>query len=308
MKYLMYKLTFPNGIHIGNGRLSSSDITIHSDTLFSAMCIEALNIGGEEMLNRVVNEVKNGRLMISDALPYISDTIYIPKPMCRVSGKEQDISLKKEFKKLEYIPQNKLCEYMRGEINPIELNNEFSKLGSRDLYQKVSLKYDEDNELYSVGTYKFNKNCGLYVVVGYDGDFAEKTTETVMQSLQFSGIGGKRSAGYGRFEYEKSEVPFADMLSSDRGRYMTISTCMAADNELERALDGASYKLIKRSGFVQSQTYSDMPLKKRDFYMFSAGSVFKNKFSGDIFDVSINGKHSVYKYAKPVMLGIGGAR
>ena len=55
MKYLMYKLTFPNGIHIVNGRLSSSDITIHSDTLFSAMCIEALNIGGEEMLNRVVN-------------------------------------------------------------------------------------------------------------------------------------------------------------------------------------------------------------------------------------------------------------
>lgn len=306
MKYVMYKLTFPNGIHIGNGKLSSADITIHSDTIFSAMCIEMLNIGGEEALHNFMDMAKNNQLVISDAFPYISDKIYIPKPMCRVDGKNRDISLKKEFKKLEYIPYDKFVDYLSGNINPAEINSEYSTLGSRGLYQKVALKYDKDNELYSVGTYNFNQNCGLYMIIGFENNC--ETVEKIMMSLRYSGIGGKRSAGYGRFEYEKSAVPFADILSCDSERYMTLSSCMAADNELERTLEGASYKLIKRSGFVQSQTYSDMPMKKRDFYMFSAGSVFKEKFLGDIFDVSINGKHPVYKYAKPMLLGIGGAR
>jgi CRISPR-associated protein Csm4 len=304
----MYKLTFPNGIHIGTGKLSSADMKIHSDTLFSAMCIEALNIGGEEMLNTLAGAAKNNRLRLSDALPYISDTIYFPKPMCRVQGKEQDITLKKEFKKLEYIPYDKTEIYLSGEINPAEINNEFAALGARGLYQKVSLKYDDDNELYSVGTYKFNENCGLYVIVGAADTESEKFIDTIMQALQYSGIGGKRSAGYGRFTYQKCDVPFAEKIDCGSGKYMTISSCMAADSELSDALSGASYKLVKRSGYVQSQTYSDMPMKKRDFYMFSAGSVFENKFDGDIFDVSIKGNHSVYKYAKPMLIGIGGAK
>ena len=308
MKYVMYKLTFPNGIHIGNGKLSSSDITVHSDTLFSAMCIETLNIGGEKMLSDFVNMAKNNKLVISDALPYILDTIYIPKPMCRIRGEEQDAVLKKELKKLEYLPIDKLPEYTQGKINPEEINKEFSKLGSRGLYQKVLLKYDENNELYSVGIYKFNQNCGLYAIVGCEDEFVENMAETIMQSLQYSGVGGKRSAGYGRFKYEKCEVPFLNMLKCDSDRYMTISTCMAADDELESVLDGAAYKLIKRSGFVQSQTYSDTPMKKRDFYMFSKGATFQKRFFGDIFDVSIKGNHPVYKYAKPMLIGVGGAK
>lgn len=308
MKYSMYTLTFPNGIHIGNGKLSASDTTIHADTIFSAMCIEALNIGGEKMLSELVTFSKEGRLLVSDALPYISDTLYIPKPMYRITDKEQDISKKKEFKKLEYIPYTELDNYMCGKLEPNKINFEFSKLGLREIHQKVFIKYDDDNELYSVGAYKFNEDCGLYIIIGSESTEQENLTDAIFESLQYSGLGGKRSAGYGRFYCKKSDVPFENMLRSNAGLYMTLSVCMASDDELEKALCGASYKMIKRSGFVQSATYSDEQVKKRDFYMFSTGSVFKERFCGDIFDVSIKGKHPVYKYAKPVLMGIGGER
>ena len=62
MRYTIYKLSFPNGIHIGTGNLSSTEKVIHSDTLFSAMCIEALNMGGEEELNRFVQMAKDNQL------------------------------------------------------------------------------------------------------------------------------------------------------------------------------------------------------------------------------------------------------
>ena len=37
--------------------------------------------------------------------------------------------------------------------------------------------------------------------------------------------------------------------------------------------------------------------------MIKAGSCFPQKLNGDICDVSDNGRHPVYRYGKPIMLG-----
>ena len=308
MRYTIYKLSFPNGIHIGTGNLSSTEKVIHSDTLFSAMCIEALNMGGEEKLNRFVQMAKDNKLRISDAMPYIGDTIYLPKPMIRIEGTDKDSALKKEFKKLAYIPVQYMETYLSGNAEPTSLNNDFSSFGEDTLYQKVALKNnDEDNDLYSVRVYKFNENCGLYVVFATETEDAEDLVFDIMDSLQYSGIGGKRTAGYGRFECRIADIPsnLEKMLEADNcENYMTISMCMPSDDELSSVLDGAVYKLTKRGGFVQSSTYSDIQLKKRDFYMFASGAVFKKKFDGDVFDVAILKAHPIYKYGKPILLGL----
>lgn len=300
MRYTIYKLSFPNGIHIGTGNLSSTEKVIHSDTLFSAMCIEALNMGGEEELNRFVQMAKDNQLRISDAMPYIGDTMYLPKPMIRIEGTDKDSALKKEFKKLAYIPVQYMETYLSGNAEPTSLNNDFSSFGEDTLYQKVALKNnDEDNDLYSVRVYKFNENCGLYVVFATETEDAEDLIFDIMDSLQYSGIGGKRTAGYGRFECRIADIPSSleKMLEADNcENYMTISMCMPSDDELSSVLDGAVYKLTKRSGFVQSSTYSDTQLKKRDFYMFASGAVFKKKFDGDVFDVAILKAHPIYKW------------
>ena len=52
MDYAVYKLEFTTALHIGTTRsatLPSAEMTIHSDTLFSALCIESIQAGGKEL-------------------------------------------------------------------------------------------------------------------------------------------------------------------------------------------------------------------------------------------------------------------
>ncbi len=45
--------------------------------------------------------------------------------------------------------------------------------------------------------------------------------------------------------------------------------------------------------------------KKRDLYVFSAGSVFRRGFEGDVFDVNATpGAHSVYRYARSLWMEV----
>ena len=44
MKYYMFRLSFPYGVHFGDGNLDSSNMTFHADTLFSALFIEAVKV------------------------------------------------------------------------------------------------------------------------------------------------------------------------------------------------------------------------------------------------------------------------
>ena len=74
--------------------------------------------------------------------------------------------------------------------------------------------------------------------------------------------------------------------------------------EIEKVCTEVQFQLIKRSGFVNSMTYADTFRKKKDFYGFVAGSCFKIPYQGDIYDVSIYGKHPVYRYAIPIFMGV----
>ncbi|WP_240624918.1 type III-A CRISPR-associated RAMP protein Csm4 [Staphylococcus debuckii] len=79
---------------------------------------------------------------------------------------------------------------------------------------------------------------------------------------------------------------------------------MAEENNLKTILENARYLLKKKSGFIQSADFTNTLVKKKDFYSFSAGSVFKHPFSGAIFDVGENGKHPVYRYAKAMWIEV----
>ena len=131
--------------------------------------------------------------------------------------------------------------------------------------------------------------------------------ENLILSLGYAGIGGKRSSGLGKFDFEehKPSDRFLELLNRDKAKsYMTLSSCMAEEDELEKALDDAYYLLHKRSGFVSSTTYAKTELKKKDFYAFKSGSCFSSRFNGNIYDVSYKGKHPVYRYAKPMFMGV----
>ena len=90
MEYVVYKLEFTTSVHFGNGMLSDTGVTFYADTLFSALYIEAMKLGKE---NIFLSEVAQGKLLFTDAFPYIGEQYYLPKPMLYVEPQERGNSL-----------------------------------------------------------------------------------------------------------------------------------------------------------------------------------------------------------------------
>lgn len=307
MNYRLYKLAFPGAVHFGKRNLSEGECSCCADTLFSALCQEAQKIGGHAM-EELYRYAKEGRLLFSDLFPYMGDDCYIPKPMRRIEVAERsgDSVVKKAFKKLKYIPMDQLSRYLNGTYDVLHAAS-LSDLGHFEMKTAVSLRGEAEPAPYRVGVYSYKQGNGLYLIVGYQEESAWKLAEDLLERLSFSGIGGKRSSGLGRFELLFGKLPedFCRRLTADGARYMSLSVSLPRGEELEEALQDAEYLLGKRSGFVASERYAPEQTRKKDLYVFQAGSCFSARFQGDVYDVSGGGgAHPVYRYAKPMLMEV----
>ena len=306
MEYTIYKLEFLNGAHFGNNTLESAQCTFQADTLFSALCIEAVK-KHKNLLNQLVNYVENGELILSDAFPYIQDEYYIPKPFIHIENNSQGNSvIKKAYKQMEYIPLSGLDDFLRGTL-PLEKTHELEQLGRSFSKVSVSVRGEEEPMPYRVGIYYYNNGCGLYLIVGHADIQVMEFFEELLEGVSFSGIGGKRNTGLGHFTYykvKKMPAQLEDRLAKDKGTFMTLSVSLPAEHEIDKVLEQASYTLEKRSGFVDSTEYAQLQLRKKDLYVFKAGACVSTKYEGAVYDVAAGGKHAVYRYAKPLFMEV----
>ena len=308
MEFVGYKLSFPAGIHIGNGTLEDNEKTFDAMHLFSALCIEAVRRDKDD-LERLLEHAQRGEILFSDALPYIQNSLYIPKPMTRMELKEKgDSTEKKAFKSLEYIPIDSVGEYLTGKMDATKermiFKNGFCRLEVRTL---ASISKEAETVPYRVGVCTFPEGSGLYLLVGYESEEILSFVKSLLESVSYSGIGGKKSSGFGRFSLREFAIPAPlerRLKNTDAERYMSLSVCLPKDDEMDRVMAGAQYRLKKRGGFVASSEYADAFLRKKDLFLFQAGSCFHKRFSGDIVDVSVGGKHPVYRYAKPLLMEV----
>ncbi len=324
MEYKIYKLRFKTGVHFGNGLLNDSINTVKADTLFSALYLEALNIGKNDELYKMAND---SRFFISDAMPYVKDDIFlVPKPMIQVKTDkkqykdeiENNSVIKKRVKNIKFLPITNIDDFLNGDIEKIE--DDSLKTGFFEGMTKARVRSHDDKGIpvdtlpYHVGVYNFDENAGLYIITAYEDEEVIKLIKELLTSLSHTGIGGKRTSGLGKFDLEIRELPsdFANKLFTKKHisdkifkKYMTLSTSLPKDDELEETLENSSYLMEKRSGFIYSTTYSDEFRRKKDMYVFSSGSCFENLFDGDVYDVSEGqNTHKVYRYAKPLFLGV----
>ncbi len=302
MKYKAYKLNFTTAVHFGEKTLTDTNISLHADTLFSALCIEAVKM---DRIDKLYEAAKKRNILLSDLLPYRNDTYYIPKPILHIdSDRESNSVLKKKLKKTKYIASNFMDEYMCGNVQQEQLEESFGTKAGR-VY--AATPYLEDAKPYHVETFSFDKDCGLYAIVGYEGDDELSLIEELLDMLSFVGIGGKKSSGLGKFVLKTAKLPneiLQKLEDKSASRYMSLSVCLPKDDELDNALIDAQYMMIKRSGFIYSDTYADVAVKKNDLYVMDAGSTFATRFEGDVYDVSSQGSHVVYRYAKPMFIGV----
>lgn len=306
MKYVIYKMYFFNGVHFGSNTLESSQYTFLADTLFSALCQEAVKMG-QEKLDELISCTKGHQILLSDAFPVCEDELFLPKPFLYIDRGEKagDSVVKKAYKKMKYISLNNFDKYLRGNLLPEEIR-ELNDFGYVTRKVSASVRGEENTVPYRVGVYYYHEGNGIYFIAGVASDDAEMMLDELLECLSYSGIGGKRSSGLGRFDLFKTKCPeeLSSRLQKEAKHYMTLSVSLPQEHELSDAMHDANYSVIKRSGFVASERYADEHLRKHDLYVFSAGSCFLQKFNGDIFDVSSKGKHPVYRYAVPMFMGV----
>ena len=304
------KLSFSAPVHFGDGRLSDAKNTCDAATLFSALYLEALRMGAADEL---LEAARAGHFAISDAFPFIGSTYYLPKPLVRAGvrkgeGEQEDEAAdslaRKASKKLSFIPAARYKDYLEGTFDPVREAEAF-KLGRAAVQTKVNLTrmHKDDAEPYHVGGFSFWPGAGLYFIVRGDFD-----VEPLLEQLGYSGLGGERSSGYGRFSYAVENAGPLAQLRRECGDPMHVLLSTAAPSEEELAdelLEGAFCKVVRKGGFVQSPTHSATPQKKRDLYVFAAGSVFLRRFAGDVFDVNATpGAHPVYRYARAMWMEV----
>jgi CRISPR-associated protein Csm4 len=266
------------------------------------MYIEALKAGCSEQF---YEEVAKGNLLFSDAMPYVGDRYLIPKPIRYVEPVEKGNSNnKKKYKNLKYIPIESLTTYLSGGMSADEnLMKDFGKSSPRNM---ARVRTSEDTLPFHVGTYYFAEGNGLYLVVAYQNEESLKLAQALLEAVSYVGIGGKRTSGLGKFTVKKGQdnEELNRRLQKETTCSMLLSVAYPVDEDLEKTLEGASYLLEKRSGFIESDTYAEELRKKKDMYVFAAGSCFQNRFAGGIYDVSDGGRHPVYRYAMPLFLGV----
>lgn len=334
MSYLLYKLRFPNGIHIGTASgntLEETMMSVYSDTFYSAIFNEYMKIYNDDELYKIS---ETGELLISDLLPFkekedMSTDFYLPKPFISVQRDEttkekndEEVIDRKKVKATNFIPADKLEEYfsfLKTGKNFPEIDDDF---GKKELYtkNKVSLK-NEDTKLYNIEVFKFNEKSGLYFIVRLpENNEWQEIFENILESLSLTGIGGKRNSGFGQFRSEdpmffdgedfnaiesESDAYINRALYSDEKNFLSISSYFPKMEEIEKIKESENYyQLIKRSGFVNSSLYSEQAEKRKQVYMLSSGSVLSFKPEGKILDLKLHGKHSVYRMGKPIVLGV----
>lgn len=312
MKYRLLKMKFSTPVHFGDGRLETSGGTLLADTLFSSVCSEIVSVSGETALESFVSKCREGKIKFSDCFPYDNKNFYLPKPMIELKDEKKEEEHRKKIKRLSYISSDKIDSFISLKIDIEAEMEKLKKIGKSGYKAQAAIFENRDAEPYTVGTYAFEDGRGLYFILGYEEEDDYKETAPYIESLGYSGIGGKKNSGFGKFTISESikdkEPKFPKdikkRLDGNYEKYMNISVGFPSENEME-SVKGAKYKLLKRSGFIYSDSYNENQVKKKDFFAFNSGSCFDEKFEGDIFDLSSSyGKHPVYRYMMPLFLGV----
>ena len=295
MTYKMYIMDFESA-HFGAGTLDSSKMTFSADRLFSALVIEANKMG---RLDEFLSLANQDDFVLTDAFPYKARP-FLPKPIGFPKFDQVDLNKDvkevrrqaKLAKKLQFIPLENFDHYVNGDLFEDE-EHAVTNIVTKN-------QPHVDGALYQVATTRFLHDTALYVLAT-----ESPLLDEMMTSLQFSGIGGKRSSGYGRFELTIKEIPEnleSRLTRSYQGNVMTLTTSLPTDEDLPRAMDQGSYLVTKSSGFAFS-TVSNQNYRKQDLFKFTAGSTFFETFAGQIVDVRpLDFPHAVFNYAKPLFL------
>jgi len=105
---------------------------------------------------------------------------------------------------------------------------------------------------YEVGRVTYAPGAGLALLARFDDETVRPTFEQLLDLLAESGLGGRRSSGYGAFSWQPGPE-LALELGQPGGRAVLLSRFLPRDEELDALRGaGASYQLVRVDGWVFS--------------------------------------------------------
>lgn len=324
---------------------SGFEITLHSDTLFGAICWGIRTLFGEARLLDVLEEFSDKPpFLLSSAFPWKETRekkeYFLPKPCLNPilstdfktlaqsraekgrqtyhTGKFQQIELAnsyKRFKKLQWLPERTWRKVLKGAkendlfldfLDKIFRVPNFCESG---IVQKNSLDRLANSTAGSGNTF-FAPDIGFRKKHGLY--FFLKTADIdsylwpVLQYLQDSGIGPNARTGRNWFTVEKETTAVFEGTKGES--FITLSRCIGLDG---MDADRSRYKLVSVRSKVESrQEFAGEDVWKDRVTYFAAGSLLiprkKKDFYGGIVPVKkIVGK-TVYQYGYAYPVWIGG--
>lgn len=334
MRYYIYSLKFLTPVHFGNtadgGTLENVALSFSSDSLFSALCNETAI--APEFLQSFIMAVKEGTIRLSSLFPFYNreDTTgqweyYVPRPI-RMEARpvvlrsfqetKQEATRRKAMKKVTYVRASFLAG--EKEAHAEDEMMDLPEFGAFGTTEKLNRRVDPGLP-YFVSTYSFSPQAGLYFIVAFDesSDALEEPFDELVEQLGYSGIGGERSSGCGKFEladdkeelyageciYDDTEAIMTMLTAETADYYMNVASLVPAAEEVASMAEG-TYKLRKRSGFVSSPQLTNF-IKRNSYYSVVEGSCFTRPLSGKMLEFAVPGlPHPVYRNGRGLFMGV----
>ncbi len=155
------------------------------------------------------------------------------------------------------------------------------------------------SNIFFCGGVRFAPGCGLYF--GVDGLADDcKRIEAALDYLAIEGLGGRRSQGYGQFEFER--VAWQPPQIRQPTGYVTLSLYHPQASERDVFTDARSrYDLIQRRGWIYSAYTASY--RRKQVAMLAEGALLPRIVRGDIVNVTPDQEklprplpHQVYRY------------
>lgn len=313
-QYRIVKFNFDNMVHIGELGigLEESSIYLPADSIFSTI-VNALTRLGIDNIEEFCTSVKEGAIKISSAFPFHDKSYFFPKPLV-MPKLSDDIIFEgsKKIKDLPYVPKCIFEKWLnQSEISQDDLKNLPNDLGLRKLtFPKVGIsRADNAANIYYLGAIAFSSSAGLFFLLDCENqNLYDDYIVSALKFLQDDGIGGKRTWGFGLFEYEQDTITLNVPDNDDW--VVTLSPILPSYPKNMKA-----WHFVKRGGYVYSKNLN-IQLKKPKYLLLGEGSIVAKEERGLLLDLREKSKiikncvkHPVYVNGKcfplPVIVNEG---
>ncbi|HOT98545.1 MAG TPA: type III-A CRISPR-associated RAMP protein Csm4 [bacterium] len=307
------KLTFTSPLRIGTEEIGLEGVSssLHSDSLFAAVCHAFANLYGRAWLNEKLAEFQQGAAFIlSSAFPYRTDRYYLPRPYSAAPfcDKANGGETAKAMKRLRYLDYRHLADWLYGRDCPMESilqeNAELEMAMRGYLTPRVALdRLDSSSAFFLCGQMTFEKGAGLYFLLRVLNPAWLPPLHNAFDYLAEEGLGSERSCGLGRFstEWHEPDNIWRNLLEANGSRFYLAG--LFHPLRISGDWSEAFYTLIERRGwFLSAPTGRQM--KRKTVWMVQEGGIFPFAPEGHLVDVAPDtwmdeNKHPVWRNGIP---------